>query len=317
MRDEYELQEPPLSAEERLTLQERLWGLLRAQARRYTMGQNASVPEALAKELLASLCCTLELAPESDPAGARRFLSQDPERAYERGLGRLRLEFARAERLWRTACLTVPQTHNRALEDTLKSIGGVWKRYDIRYFAHQIPCDIDYQLCLPVSEELSGIRYLNDYLCRLLLENHFLSAFDPAVLDALLTGVSPDPGALLMSLCQPVAECALGCVLALRDPRTLPLDGAACVALMKMLAPLSETELTVRLHQAGEGLCAELGLSEKAEIQYFTQIAEALAPRLEAAGKAGDLRGVFLPEEADQTPPLSGASPRMKTSNSV
>lgn len=58
---------------------------------------------------------------------------------------------------------------NRAYRDTVGDILTFFHRYNPQFLAHRVECSIDYQLFLPVGEELVGISYLNAYLSRLLL----------------------------------------------------------------------------------------------------------------------------------------------------
>ncbi len=71
---------------------------------------------------------------------------------------------------------TAPSVENRSYKDTLKGIEVFFKKYDYRFFAHEIPGDIDYQLCHPLPGELQGIEYINGYLRRLLTETGFAAA---------------------------------------------------------------------------------------------------------------------------------------------
>lgn len=45
-----------------------------------------------------------------------------------------------------------------------------FKRYDLWFFAHDIPCAIDYILDAPISEDLQGIDYIIAYLKALIAE---------------------------------------------------------------------------------------------------------------------------------------------------
>jgi hypothetical protein len=73
-----------------------------------------------------------------------------------------------------------------------------------------VPCDIDYQLCRPVPEDLLGVEYVNEYLRRVVLENDFLRRFPKEPVIKLLENYCPDYRGLLINLYEPVATNALG-----------------------------------------------------------------------------------------------------------
>ena len=155
------------SAAELLTLQERLAGLLADQCRRYAAG-DSSLPRETAAELLCSLRYVLGLEGRERPADPRPLLREPLEEAFRREQAALEKRTAQARRLWQAACIARPQIENRSLTDTLAGIGAFWRRYDRRFFAHEVPGDIDYQLCLPAPERLLGVDYLISWLSRLL-----------------------------------------------------------------------------------------------------------------------------------------------------
>ena len=140
----------------------KLLALLRRETRLYTSGESGSIPWETAQGMLASLLYTLRLDGE-DPG--------------ERGRQRLRRKMDYARRLWRRLAEGGAAGDSRALGETLLGIGEFWRRYDWRFAAHEVPCDIDYPLALPVSEELQGVDYLTEWLSRLETELRFRDAF--------------------------------------------------------------------------------------------------------------------------------------------
>ena len=197
------------SAAELLTLQERLAGLLADQCRRYAAG-DSSLPRETAAELLCSLRYVLGLEGRERPTDPRSLLREPLEEAFRREQAALEKRTAQARRLWQAACTARPRIENRSLTDTLAGIGAFWRRYDRRFFAHEVPGDIDYQLCLPAPERLLGADYLISRLSRLLAESRFLSCFDQRAVVRVLEGSCPDYRGLHINLFEPVAVNALG-----------------------------------------------------------------------------------------------------------
>lgn len=158
-------------------LQAKLFALLARQVRNYTKGESDSVPVETAQALLDSICFTLGLDLEDPGERGRELLARDLAKELTSRRERLRGEMVRGNILWVSLCRALPPVKNRAMQDTLRSIGGFWRRYDFVYLAQEIPCDIDYQLALPVPERMQGVRYVKEYLRRLSIENHFLRRY--------------------------------------------------------------------------------------------------------------------------------------------
>ena len=126
-------QRSPLSMEEDLLAQEALWRLLRQQARLYAP-ESSSLPAETAAALAESI--RLTLGADRNP---RILLAPDLDEQFRLGRRRLEQKVELSRQLWRTACLTMPEMENRSLSDTLRSIGGFWKRYDPRFSRRTYP----------------------------------------------------------------------------------------------------------------------------------------------------------------------------------
>ena len=213
----------------------RLYELLAEQAKKYTMGESSSIPVDTARELVNSLRYTL---------GFADVTARDLWAEVEKGRTAIRGKTDSARILWERACLTAPRTENVFYRETLKSIGGFFGRYDVLFFAHMIPCSIDYQLLIPVPESLQGVSYVEEYLRRLLTENHLMRAFDPL---PVLEKRCPLYRELCINLCEPVLAEALG---------------------------------TENVVLAAERLCSELGIAYRS---YIMEFARGLELRIKAA----------------------------------
>lgn len=145
--------------------------LLAVRTERYTMGESSSVTVETAQALLESIRYTLALGCEAqgdDPATlppdvplpALLLAGQaEAERRVKTG----RTLLARAKAL-------LSGIDDAALQETLAEIGQFFRRYDLWFFAHDIPCAIDYILDTPILEHLRGIDYVNAYLGALIAE---------------------------------------------------------------------------------------------------------------------------------------------------
>ena len=284
----------PALSEESLPFQTSIWKILKKQVRLYTMGESSSLPQETVKELFASICFLIDLG--AAPKGKEQPLQMEKDNAeelFERGKKRAEWEVLIGKRLWKTACMSAPKIPDRSLFDTLQGIGVFWKKYDVRFFAHQIPCFIDYQLMNPVSESLSGICYLNEYLHCLLIENRFLLHFDVEHMQKLLQIIQPDYQELLINLTEPVMMQATGLSLLKKEPYGLDFSFQDQEQLQLYLQPLSEKEMRQVLSDAVLWLCRSLKIEGSDDRAYFLKAAQDAFPRLSAACCAKELQNLF------------------------
>lgn len=286
--------EGALAPFEEANFQLALWQVLAKQVALYTLGESSSLPEYDAHRLLASACFVLGIDPDDpDPRIVRELASEGVEAAFDRGVRRVEAEATRVSELWQEVCLSVPLLESIALKDTLESLRDFKTRYEPRFFAHEIPADIDYPLCFPVAESVQGADYVAAYLERLQVECRFLQRFDVETCRRLLGAFHPQYGELILNLFEPVATCAIGCALAGGKVRSLHLDADGRTHLRAALEGQSRSELSQTLGVAAARACQELRADDE-EARYLAQLASGLVPRVGAALQRGGLEGVFF-----------------------
>lgn len=89
---------------------------------------------------------------------------------YERQVKHLEVRVEALLVIRKRICELMPPLRNVSLRDTLGSIGKISALYDIRFRAHEVPCDTQYQLSCPVDDSLIGIDYLEAWISELLKE---------------------------------------------------------------------------------------------------------------------------------------------------
>ncbi len=284
----------PLTGEEALACQARLWQLLARQAERYTMGESTSVCQETAQALLISIRLSLEAHFQEQGLSLRALLTEDPEALLRAAEETVRRQMRRIRLLYQRACHCVLQEESLSLRETLDSIGGFFQTYDPRFFAGEVPCDIDYQLSRPVDEELRGVWYLRAWLEQLVTEDAFLRRFDPAAVRRLLTAACPqDHQELLVNLYEPVAAAALGLTLTEGTLNGLSqtLDGWA--RLTDLLETPDRKKRRQTLEQAGERLARRLELGQQGNA-CLLECARGLLPRIGAVLESGSgWQGLF------------------------
>lgn len=173
----------------------------------YTGGESSSVSELEGNQLAASVLYVLGGSGPTAPARALVLLAaNDPVALWTQRRTALEQRIVPLMKLWEEAVATLPPVRNIALRDTLTSIQQLPRSYDSFFAAHEIPCNIDYPLSIPISEELQGLDYVQAWLEQLLEEARFLAKFDLAQVVELLNDWCPDPCGLLINLYEPVFQ---------------------------------------------------------------------------------------------------------------
>jgi hypothetical protein len=285
------LAEIPFSPQETALLQRRLMPLLELQMRLQTQGDSASLPAEEAEELLESIVFTLRFHLETFGLPARTMLTAELATLFAQAQQTLLKCVAETETVYQTVCRDVRLWGSRSLRDTLRGIGEELPFYDARLFAHRVPCEIDYQLCLPVSETLLGIAYLRTYLQRLQTENDLLSRLPPARVQALLVRACPEYRQLLQNLYEPVAANVIGLALLGGGETLLEITVPQAQRIAEQLKALSPADARALLRTAASDACRRLAIADPLAVDYCCRTAEALYPRIVAA--PGSAAGVF------------------------
>ncbi len=166
----------------------------------YCAGGSSSISNLEAKELTMSVAYVLGIADAKADHAARVLEADDPVALWHACLDGLDAQVDDALDMWREVVTTMPPIRNVALRDTLASLGGLRRSYDTRFAAHEVPCNIDYQLSVPVDPGLMGIDYVEAYLAQLLAETRWIARFDAESCVAVLERTCPDYRGLHVNL---------------------------------------------------------------------------------------------------------------------
>ena len=282
-----------LSAAQSDALYDSLMALLAEQAGRYTQGSSGSLPKETMDALLVSILYTLAVDP-TRPETFSPLVGRDLFACYAQAQARLLQKRDAALSLVSSLCLHTDDFGCIALRTTLSSLLEGLKRYDAVFFAHRVPGDINYQLCLPVSESLMGVDYALCYLQRLELEGELLSCFPVHRVLALLDGVSARWRALVCNLLTPVLENAMALTLLGKPPRRLHVSNDDRSALLAMFAGRTQGELARLFDRAAIPL-AQMLIPNRADARLLCQtLAKQLTPRVFEAARREDLSHVFF-----------------------
>lgn len=169
-------------------------------ARLYTCGDASSLSRLEATQLARSLEFTLGLKGDGLDEALDSLAHTDPEELFTVKQRELARRVDAALETWAQIIALMPPLRNIALRDTLASIGQLKARYDIYFAAHEVPCEIDYQLSRPIDVALEGIDYIEAYLDQLLAETRWIARFTPASCIAALERICPDYRGLHVNL---------------------------------------------------------------------------------------------------------------------
>ena len=266
---------------------EALYSLLSAQCKSFTGGQSSSLSVETVEALLSSICFSLSCF--ANKYGQNALLKIPPEKALEGARDILKKRIQLCKTLYLTLLRLPFQPNNVSYRDTVNGMENFFKKYDYYFFADQIPCDIDYQLCLPVSENLWGVDFLTEYIKRLICEGRFCGAFQRYEITALLANFGSRNDELLINVFTPVLSNALGRVLLGNDISTLEVTPDGIEKLFSMFAGLKYEEALPIVDKASKLLCSRVGFSGY-NAEYVTESARTLIPRICRC----DPKGLFL-----------------------
>lgn len=164
-----------------------------------THGASSPISEFEAVQLANSLCYVLGSS-DLPPDSLKNALANDPFTFYVRQVKHLEVRVEALLVIRKRVCELMPPLRNVSLRDTLGSIGKIRALYDIRFRAHEVPCDIQYQLSCPVDDSLMGIYYLEAWISELLKEAIWIAQFTPGSCISVLERFCPDYRGLHVNL---------------------------------------------------------------------------------------------------------------------
>lgn len=260
---------------------EQLWPLLERQAALYTGGESSSLPLETAADLMESIALSL------DASSGSFSTAEEALRAGQRALWQ-KTEAAKTFYLRLKAALF--PVGSEIMRGTVEEIGSFFTGYDLRFFAQNIPCMIDYPLLVPVPDEEKGIHFIAEYLRRLEWENRLCRCFAGGEVRALLAAERPGYQTLPLNVCEVVFARVLGGVLSGGEAVGGSLPGVDVPALVVCLAALNEVALGQMLQKGTASLCNRLCLWGSGLRGYFMAYAATLAARVKSADEKGIAR---------------------------
>lgn len=283
-----------ISNEEKEIIQIRLWELLGKVTERYTMGDSSSVPVEVTEELFKSICFLLNKEMKKSKDKIDLLKSEDLQEVWKISWKTIEEDIKKGKALLEEVIRSSVGIENISYNDTVMEIGKGIKSYDFRFFAHEIPCSIDYQLSNPVSEELQGIDFINEYLKRLLFENKFCNNFDKEKVIKVLKSYCEDYEGLLINIFEPVLTNVIGLNILEANIFDLEITNYERKILLDIFKEINIEEIQEKLIESCDDICKSLKINESYEIEYMKTTALNLLPRIEEGIKNNNLKNIFL-----------------------
>ena len=283
-----------ISNEEKEIIQIRLWELLGKVTERYTMGDSSSVPVEVTEQLFKSICFLLNKEMKKSQDKIDLLRSEDLQEVWKNSWKTIEEDIKMGKALLEEVIRSSVGIENISYNDTVMEIGKGLKRYDFRFLAHDIPCSIDYQLSNPVSEELQGIDFINEYLKRLLFENNFCNNFDKEKIIKVLKSYCEDYEGLLINIFEPVLTNVIGLNILEANIFDLEITNYERKILLDIFKEINIEEIQEKLIESCDDICKSLKINESYEIEYMKTTALNLLPRIEEGIKNNNLKNIFL-----------------------
>lgn len=298
---EYTFLNGTLSDEELYNFQSQLWLLLGQRIERYSMGDSSSIPIEVAQELLKSICycISIYLKAKDNNIVLSQIKTVDTSQLFSLGLAEVERQITIGKEFLRKAVAGTLQIDNFFYNDTLTQIEYFFKKYDYRFFAHEISFMIDYPLCHSI-EELQGIEYINKYLHCLTIENEFCRNFDTDKITDLLQEYCSDYKTQLFNIYELVANNAIGLALIKGNIFVLDICKADCKRIIKYLLSFSKDNAIRKLVHAAEELCNSLDIIDLTAQEYLKKKATELYGRIEAVKHINCFDSLFISLQSEQ-----------------
>lgn len=243
-------------------IQYQLFNLMATQTNKFTQGDSSSIPVDTAQTLLNSLCFTISFKLNNYSLESCCALLKEmslPE-LFKQGQDLLNITFEDAKSLLFQAKNNAISTKNRAYNDTLfKGIDPFFQKYDMKFYAQDIPVSIDYPLSNNNSK-LLGVEYVYNYILSFYLENKFCNSFTQKSINNLLYSYDEGYEELLVNIFQIVLFNALGCILIDKDPSKLVITEIDLDKIVNCKIDLSNSML---LYKTTQQLMEYLNIQDK------------------------------------------------------
>ncbi|MGL5352033.1 MAG: DUF6179 domain-containing protein, partial [Clostridium sp.] len=183
---------------------------------------------------------------------------------------------------------------NISYEDTVVGIQNGLENYDYRFWAHEVPASIDYQLSNPLNETLQGIDFINEYLKRLLFENKFCNNFEKEKVIGILQSYCRDYKELLINIFEPVLTNVIGLEFIGADLLELEIKSYEREKLLYTFKKMNLEEIEEDIIKVSNSVCNKFKIVSDYEINYVKMTALNLLARIKEAIKNNNLDNIFL-----------------------
>jgi hypothetical protein len=283
--------------EEKKRLNNDFWSLLEIRVKRYTMGESSSIPVEKAQDIYESICFCIGVylkSSENYNEATKQLKETDIQSLFEKGQLEVKRKMAIGQKLYSMAISSKINIQNDSYNDTLKEIKTFFQKYDYNFMAHEIPCSIDYQLCIPIEDTYKGIEYINEYLRRIIIENEFCNRFDEKNIISLLKVYCPNYIEQLINIYDPILTNAIGRAIVGGNITNLNITALDRIKIETYFFDWTEEEATLQLIKAVNKICHRMAIKNIASKEYMLNSVKELYARIKSVICIGNLENIFI-----------------------
>lgn len=260
---------------------------------KYTGGDHSSVPYETAQKLMNGiLYCIDELGQQDNPVLAMRKMNA--ETAYECGKKLVVEKVQRLQQLYNRWIPSFQDYKMECLRDVVvKGIPAFLSHYDVRYFPQETLLTLDYPI-LRKSSELCGVDAVYAYMECIVLEQNFLSQYDPEYIVQILKAYDANYASLFENICEIVLANVIGHILLHKPLASMLFDEEEYRTIKNQLCGKSSEEIKQDVENMLLKMVYNYYKEDRELFQYLKGVAESIAVRIYHGVKNDCLDRIFL-----------------------
>ncbi|MDD7793431.1 DUF6179 domain-containing protein [Clostridium sp. 'White wine YQ'] len=292
-----------LSIKEIENIQTQLFSILTETLGYYTRNESYSVRVEIADKIMLSIYYTIGLFIKNNSTikGSKTLFNEKGMKyLFEEGEKLIRLKYDECKSLLNHIQETKLNTMNYAYNDTIDyGLPLFFDEYDIRFSSHEAAGSIDYPLAND-EMKLVGIEYMEDYLNKINMENHFCLNFDIFQIESLLKGFHKNSYHMLINIFQLVLVNYLGVILTQKKEKSLDITKNDREYIKESIQKLSKDDFIKHIIEAKDKMIKELSIENKCLIDYITETILKVIPDIENGLRTDTLESIFITPDKSQ-----------------
>lgn len=248
-----------------------IFDILQKEVEHYTAGKSSSIQVHIGEKILLSIYYILGLSLKTidySYEAAEYLHNNSMADIYVEGkniLDKLLIESKRLLALVKNSKLNIS---NYSYNDTIdEGIGTFFNNYNDKFFAHETPAMIDYQLGA-FSMDTDGVEYIHGYLESLLFENYFCNYYNIDSVNNILDSIE-DSDHLLLNVFQIVLNNAIACKLLEKPNKSIELSSEDIDMLTNLFCSQEEMDISKVIYNTSIEIIEEHNIQDEKWMKYI------------------------------------------------